>query len=283
MLKDIRPAGQQLAIQQVHHQRRDATGGTATGTVGDFLADQGRHMGQTVIEQLDLSGRSPFLRRINVSRATLAAQRVVHIGHQGETAVEHSRRYAQGLDSGNSLQRFPAGIEVMSIGIQKFGTQGTHDAHCRVAGRRAAQSQHDVTAATLHGVAHHQPRAQGACPHHVARIIGHQSQAAGGCHLDERRAVVTQEITGIDRRQLHQRSHRHHINPFTPTSFGQHHGRAVATVGHGDTYRPNTIKTAQDILCGPVELLRRGRAFEFVKRQNDLHVKQRVAPLKPDC
>ena len=224
-----------------------------------------------LFQLLDLGGCCPLLRSKDTRRATLAAQGVVHVGQEGETAVTHGLRQAYGADVGNLAERFSAGKQVTGAGIKEFGAQSRQDAHRRVAGGRASQSQDDVTAATLHRVAHDQARAVGRRPHHIALCIGQQRQTAGGGYLDEGRAIVTHEIGSVYGRQLQQRAHRGHRDPLSPASRSQHHGCAVATVGDRDTAGRHALQRSEGVKCCIVELLRRRRALELIKCQDDAH------------
>ena len=86
-LKDIRGAGQETAIEQVHHQRGNASSGATTGLASDLLAHKSRHMHHAKLQLLDLLGRGPFLRCENMCCASFATQGIVHIGQEGETAI----------------------------------------------------------------------------------------------------------------------------------------------------------------------------------------------------
>ena len=86
-LKDIRSAGQEAAIEQVHHQRGNASSSATTGLASDLLAHKSRHMHHATLQLLDLLGRGPFLRRENMCSASFATQGIVHIGQEGETAI----------------------------------------------------------------------------------------------------------------------------------------------------------------------------------------------------
>ena len=271
-LKDIRGSGQEVAVKQVHHQRGDASCGATTGLASDFLAHNSRHMHHAALQLLDLLGRGPFLRRENPCRATLTAQGVVHIGQEGETAIADQLRDAQSLDMRDSHQALATGIKMVSVGIKEFSTQGTQDAHGCIAGRRTSQAQHDVTAATFHGVTHQQARSQCTRPHHITPIGRQQGQSTGGSHLDESGAIIGQEIGSIDGSLLQQRAHRGHSYPLALAFGSQYRRRTVATISNRDTDGSHIIKAAQVILHGLVKLLGRYRSLEFVKSENDLHL-----------
>ena len=256
-------------------ERRAARAHTArrarAGDVGDALAevalDDRREVGEVRVQTLHHGGVRALLRAEDPRRAALAAQRVVHVGHQRQLHAGEQLVRRSVVDARELVQRVADGDELLAVRVEELCAQRRRAAAAAVVGAASAEAEQNLRAAVFNGVADQRADAEGGGRGGVLALADHR-QARRARHFDDGALALAR----VDR------LHRLAVGPADDHRYRRRADRldeaahrALAAVGDGDADDLAAWENLRHTLAGDgADLLTGQRALEGIRDDDDL-------------
>ena len=177
-------------------------------------------------------GHCALLRAKRKRSSIRAKQRIVHVGHDGESCSLRRGQQTGCIDARDLRQVAAFAFQLVSCRIQKLYAQRPGAAHAAVVRGAAADRDGELGAARVQRGSDQFAGAVGGSAAGVTLFGRHQNQPRSRCHLDDGRTPGEQAVARCDRFAQRSRNGRRH-----PLAAGRQNDRlrcALAAVRHGN-------------------------------------------------